>query len=446
MRSALVILMATGIASGQISINNHATGTPLPNPFILPDAPVNDADQFQIDVVNTGTTAATVNSAAVFGEYYTLCCETAFTLAPAGIQTLTLAFSPLNTGFQSGSLQIAGQTILLFAQGVPAASLFLQTAGGTLQAHVNSPLAFSAATPSLTQLPCILENNWSGAVTVNSISVTGGWILSGTPSTPLVLQAGQQVTFTLQAGTASSDGSVSGVLAIDQWSYPVTAQPAQPAMQIRVASPLQSAQQSSIAIAFNPAPTRAITGTVQLSFHSSTTISLTDPAIIFPSSGTATVEFTSVPGQSLASFGGAASATFQTGTTAGMISVTSTWGTVSETSNVAITAEPIAIESVTGTRESDALDVTVTGYDNTRTAGVMSFSFFDSQGEFIGQSVNANFTEAFYTYFFQDEYNAGGMFKLTAHFPVTGNPGTVSSVQVDLMNSAGDAQSSPTKF
>jgi hypothetical protein len=158
------------------------------------------------------------------------------------------------------------------------------------------------------------------------------------------------------------------------------------------------------------------------------------------------VQFTSVVGQAAASFGGASTVTFQTGTTQGTIHVMANWLDANVTSDVAITAEPVGIESISASRESNALDVTVTGYDNTRTAGVMSFSFFNSQGAFIGNSVPADFTQEFYNYFFQTAYNAGGMFKMTAHFPVTGNPGQVSSVQVDLMNSAGDAPSSTTPF
>ena len=443
-RFALFLLAASGFASAQVVIENHATGTALSSPFILPDAPVNDTEQVQIDVVNTGTAPVTIQSAAVFGEYYTLCCETGFTLAPAAVQTLTLKFSPQAIGFSSGSLQIDGQVILLFGQGLPADSLFLQTAAGTVQAHEGTPLTFTAASPA--PITCVLADNWSGPVTVNSISVTGNWTIAGAPSLPLILQTGQQAKFTLTPAGDAADGSVSGVIAIDQWSYAIVAEPSQPNLQIQFASPLKSAEQSSVSIQFHPVPASAVTGTLQLSFDATTSTALTDPAIIFPSTGTTSVPFTSVPGQAAASFSGAASAMFQTGTTEGIIHLTATWGNDSETSNVAITAEPVAIASMTGSRQSNSLTVTVTGYDNTRTAGLASFSFYDSQGGFIGNIVSADFSSAFNTYFFQTAYNAGGMFKMTAQFPVTGGTSQISSVQMDLENSAGDAQSSLTPF
>jgi hypothetical protein len=442
-RLVVLLLAATVFGSAQIVIHNHATGTVLASPFLLPDTPVNDWRQVQIDIVNNGTAAVIIQTSA-YGQYYTLCCETGFTLGPAAVQTLTMTFSPLSIGYMSGSLQVDAQVILLFAQGVPADSLFLQTPSGTVQAHAGAPLTFTAPAPAA--VPCLLENNWSGPVTVNSISVTGNWTIAATPATPLVLQAGGKMAFTLTPAGAAVDGSVSGVVTIDQWSYAIVSQPSQPAIQIQVATPQKSAVQVPVAIQFNPAPTSAVTGTLQLSFDASTTIALNDPAVIFPSSGTTSVSFVSVPGQTAASFDGAVAAMFQTGTTQGIIHLTAAWGDASVTSNVAITAEPVAIASMTGSRQSDSLTVTVTGYDNTRTAGMANFSFYNSQGGFVGSVVSADFSSAFYNYFFQSAYNAGGMFKMTAVFPVTGGTGQISSVQMDLMNSAGDAQSSVTQF
>jgi hypothetical protein len=444
LRFALLLFAIAGFASAQIVINNHATGTALSSPFTLPDSPVNDSVQVQIDVVNTGTAAVTIESAAVFGEYYSLCCETSFTLAPSAVQTLTLTFSPLGIGYMSGSLQINAQVILLFAEGLPADSLFVQTAAGAAQAHSGTPLTFTATTSA--PVACLLENNWSGPVTVNSISVTGDWIIGSAPTTPVTLQAGQHVTFTLTPIGNPANSSVSGVVSIDQWNYAIVAEPSQPAVQIQVASPLKSAVQAPLSIQFSPAPTSAVTGTLQLTFDASTSTSISDPAIIFPSTGTSSVSFVSVPGQTAASFNGAASAIFQTGTTQGTIHLTAIWGDASVTSNVAITAEPVAIADMTGSRQSDSLTVTVTGFDNTRTAGIANFSFYDSQGGFIGNLVSADFSAAFNTFFFQAAYNAGGMFKMTAVFPVTGGTNQISSVQMDLENSAGDAQSSVTPF
>jgi hypothetical protein len=236
------------------------------------------------------------------------------------------------------------------------------------------------------------------------------------------------------------------VVAIDQWSYAIVAQPSQPAIQIEVATPLKSAVQAPVSIQFSPVPTSAVAGTLQLTVEASTSMALSDPAIIFPSTGTTSVPFVSIPGQAGASFNGAASAMFQTGTTEGIIHLTATWGDGTVTSNVAITAEPVAIAGMVGSRQSDSLTVTVTGYDNTRSAGIANFSFYDSQGGFIGNLVSANFSSAFNTYFFQTAYNAGGMFQMVAVFPVTGGTSQISSVQMDLENSAGDAQSSVTPF
>jgi hypothetical protein len=209
---------------------------------------------------------------------------------------------------------------------------------------------------------------------------------------------------------------------------------------------LNSAQQATLSIAFDSAPSTATAGTVDLTFASSTNTALNDPAILFPSTGTTSASFTSNPGQTSASFGGQASLTFQTGTTAGTLHFHALWGYSEADLEVSLVAQPMGIDSVAATRQSNALQIVVTGFDNTRTAGQMSFTFFDSQGAFIGDPVSADFTQNFHSYFFNPSNDDGGMFKMTLAFPVTGNPGQVASVQLNLMNTAGDAQTGVIRF
>ncbi len=105
------------------------------------------------------------------------------------------------------------------------------------------------------------------------------------------------------------------------------------------------------------------------------------------------------------------------------------------------------MDTITATRGSNTLIVTLTGFDNTRTAGTMTFTFYDSSGEFVGQPVPADFTQAFYNYFFGSAADFGGMFKITATIPVlTGTTGKISGVQVNLRNSAGETQTKVTRF
>jgi hypothetical protein len=447
-RLVLIALLSAAVCSAQVVVKNHATGALIGTQLVLPDAPVGDTEQFAFDVVNTGTANVTVNSAIATGEYYTLCCESAFHLAPSQTVTLTLAFAPLAAGYSSGSIQIDALTIFTFARGDAAASLFVQSAAGSTQAHVDTPTVLTFPASYNGQLSCILVNNGSGPVTVGNIAVLGDFTLVAAPSLPLVLQPGQQVTFALAGIYGAATTAISGVVQIDSWSYAITAHVAEPNMTIQLPSSLlSSGQQSKISVAFDSPPLEAASGTVTLTFTPSTTIAIEDPAIVFPSTGSTTVNFASVPGQTSASFSGQTSVVLQTGTTAGTIHLHAAWDYTTADADVNLEAAAVGVDSVIATKTSRALTVVINGFDNTRTAGRMTFNFYDSQGEFVGQPVPADFTEAFYNYFFGAATNYGGMFQVTASIPVlTGNTNQISGVAVDLQNSAGNTETKVIRF
>ena len=445
-RCALLLALVSAVASGQVVVRNHATGAIVTSPFLLPDVGVGNSESVALDIVNTGAASVTVQSAATSGLYYSLCCETGFVLPAGAAQTLTLSFAPTQTGYFSGALQIDDLAIFLFGRSIAAPLLFVQTAAGLQQANTGTPLVLTEPTSFSGQFSCVLQNASAGPETVQSLAASGDWSVINGPALPLVLAAGQQATFTLATGNASSTGTLAGVVTIGSFAYAIDAHPPMPGIHIQVpTTPLASGQQAALAINFDSPPAEALAGTLTLSLTTANAVELTDPAILFPSSGSTTASFTSVIGQTVAQFGTQTSLTFQTGTTAGTLHIHAEWGYSEADAEIPLVSAPITIESVAATKGSGTLNLTITGFDNTRTAGRMSFSFFDAQGAYIGQPVTADFTELFYN-FFQSQFNAGGMFKMTAQFPVTGGTGGIASVQVDLMNTAGDAQSAKTGF
>jgi hypothetical protein len=89
--------------------------------------------------------------------------------------------------------------------------------------------------------------------------------------------------------------------------------------------------------------------------------------------------------------------------------------------------------------------VLVTGCDNTRTAGPLAFTFFDAAGNTVAPgAIHTDATANFASYF--QNSGLGGVFLLTALFPVTGDPSQISAFQVQIGNSAGTAQSARTAF
>ena len=107
---------------------------------------------------------------------------------------------------------------------------------------------------------------------------------------------------------------------------------------------------------------------------------------------------------------------------------------------------PVQIGNAAATTAlASALNIQVWGFDNTYSAGTMSFTFYDDSGNAIGAGlVMANFVHAFLNYFATS--TDAGSFAMLVTFPITGNAAEVGSVNVQLTNSAGTSTISQLAF
>ena len=163
-----------------------------------------------------------------------------------------------------------------------------------------------------------------------------------------------------------------------------------------------------------------------------------DPAVVFLATGTRSLPFSISQGSTLISIGGQTSAMFQTGTTSGRIRFTlsgiSTDG--DPTTLLTIPASPISLDIATATRRTGNLDIQLIGFDNTYSAGAMTFTFFDTSGQALPPgAIRADFTQDFRTFFTKTQ--AGSAFQVRVSFPVTGDTSGIGGVDVQLTNSAG---------
>ena len=120
------------------------------------------------------------------------------------------------------------------------------------------------------------------------------------------------------------------------------------------------------------------------------------------------------------------------------------WAGGRPTTTLIVAALPIAIQSASGTRRANDLDITVLGFDNTYTAGAMSFTFYDTAGAIIGQAIPTDFSQAFRSIF--QGQQSGSSFLMRVTFPVTGNASSIGGVDVTLANSAGGAHTQRLNF
>jgi hypothetical protein len=168
-----------------------------------------------------------------------------------------------------------------------------------------------------------------------------------------------------------------------------------------------------------------------------------DPAILFTATSGRSLNVSVAAGSQTATFQGQSNFTFQTGTTAGAIAFTVTFpNTAPYTQSFTIAPATIQITSAQAVRQNPNLVVTLNGYDNTYSAGQLSFVFYDLKGNAI-TTIPVNATSNFHQYFFTSN-TAGGAFALQASFPVTGDVTQVGSVATTLTNSIGQTSTTQT--
>lgn len=280
------------------------------------------------------------------------------------------------------------------------------------------------------------------AVTLPSLKVSGaGYAIAGGPSLPASLQPGAALTFTVSFNAGAS-GTYTGSLAIGTRVFSLSALAVMspvPSISMQLSqNPLVSAQQVQLTIQASSAATQDTIGTIEMQFTPSVSNVADDPAIVFLATGGRKLQVTLSAGSQAATYQGQSGISFQTGTTAGTITFILTFpNTAPLTQTFTITPAIIHLSSALAVRQDPALVITVNGFDNTYTAGKMSFTFFDLKGyPFSPDALPVDATSDFHNYFFIND-PAGGSFGMQATFPVTGDITQIGSVAVTLTNSAG---------
>ncbi len=294
-----------------------------------------------------------------------------------------------------------------------------------------------------------VTNTGAKTVTIQKFEIEGPYFsLADAPETGVALGVEAFVTFGIRL-TPDSVGRYQAWLSINDDRYRIAADvkagggnTEQPGFRIVVEpETLASGQQARLALKFDAPAAAAGSGNVRLDFTGPG-----DPAIAFISPAARAVAFHIEEGQDTATFSGEPYIEFQSGTTAGTITLTATLDPDTEreqvqTATIPLAAARAALDPIRSARASGEITISVPGYDNTRTASAVSFTFFDSSHNVLGSgAIAANVAQPFADYFANPP--AGGMFVLRARFPVAGDATVIDSVEVSLTNSAGSASAS----
>jgi hypothetical protein len=399
---------------------------------------------------NTSSAAAQLTGLTLVGAGFTASAPPLpATIASQGTFDFSVRFQAAAPGSYSATLQTGGISVLLTAIAAPTLTYQVITAAGPQP--LGGPLDFGTVTlGSSAVLRFAILNQTAQPLSVPVIAVSGAdFSLNGVSPSGTLLEPLASASFAI-AFTPSQAAARSGSLAIGGNAYPLTGTGQAPlptaSLSVTLPQPL-SAQQGSVAVTFDSAPLTSASGAITMSFSAATGIpsgSAADPAMAFASGGQ-TATFTVAPGARNASFGGQPSAAFGTGTTAGTLTFTLEFGGIATAQTVVLAPAAVGLTAVGGTRQSGSVTVQATGFDNTRSAGKLSFTFYDSSGNAIlPGAITADATGNFASYF--QSSTLGGVFALTAVFPVTGSPAAVSAFVMGIANSAGSTTSTRIAF
>ncbi len=285
------------------------------------------------------------------------------------------------------------------------------------------------------------------AVAVSPLVVSGaGFGMSGAPAGPISIAPGATITFTLTFAAAAT-GSYTGSLSIGTRQFALQGQTVIspfPALSFLLSpQPLTSQQQATLTIQLASPSAFAGTGTLTMTFAPLVNGVTNDTAVVFLATNSRQLNVDIAVGAQTATYKGQSAIAFQTGTTAGKLTFKlDLVNTPSYSQDSIISLATIQVTSATAVRQNPNLVVTVNGYDNTYSAGQLSFTFYDLSGKLISP-VTVNAATSFQQYFSTNN-QAGGAFALQASFPVQGDVTQVGSVAIGLTNSQGQTNATQT--
>ena len=308
-------------------------------------------------------------------------------------------------------------------------------------------LVAGGATSSVLSFVVTNPTSSYNAVAVSPLRVSGaGFGILDAPAAPISIAPGSSVTFKLTFSAAAS-GTYTGSLSIGTRQFVLqglTVVSPFPSFSLQLsAQPLTSQQQANLSIQFSAPAAVTGSGTLTMKFTSSVANVADDPAIAFLATNGRQLNIDLAAGSQTATYKEQSAIAFQTGTTAGTLTFTVEFvNTAPYSQSFTIAPATVHVTSATAVRQNPNLVVTINGYDNTYSAGQLSFTFYDLTGKVIAP-IAVNAATSFQQYFFTNN-TAGGAFALQASFPVQGDVTQVGSVAISLTNSQGQTTMTQT--
>jgi hypothetical protein len=270
----------------------------------------------------------------------------------------------------------------------------------------------------------------------DGLQLSTSGLISGIPSRSGVF------TFTVQTAD-SSNLTTTGVFTIS-----IAAAPTVSLSLVNVPGTVNPAQQIPIGLSLSAPHPNLLSGSLTMTFTSSSVIPSDDPAVQF-STGSRTVDFTIPPNTTAAVF--PTSVWLLTGTVSGTVVLKADIQSGPQGATVGTITIPRTVPQLTNivaTRTANGLQVQVTGYSTERKIIQADFVFDvktpnGTQQVTLTRSVESDF-DAWYTSAASAAF--GGSFVFGQLFVVQGDPSTIQSVTVTLTNGQGSISSTEVAF
>ncbi len=464
-----------GSGSGPILVyetGREANPKPLePGQLIsFPAADVGDKSTVRIRVLNQGNADARITNISVTGASFTLTDApfVPYILTPDSSVTLTVTFTPTQTGKVTGRLRIGSESFELTGSGLASVMAYEYTVGSTTTTVSNngSVIFTPVAVGKSATAKFVVSNTGNSPASVSSINIAASgtstvWSLSGLPALPASVPAGKAISFTITFAP-STTGTATAALKVDTQSFTLSGSgnppPALPDYRFDGASgPQEALQQPAVGLLLSSPYPLALTGTLALTFNSD--VAVTDPAVQFAIGGKS-VNFTIPANSTRAVFSnGAQQIKLQTGSVAGTISLTPSFvsdgGIVLTPTNppalnltIAPSAPKLLSVQVTS-KTNTGFSLLVTGYATGRSVSQIDVQFTPTSGENVQTSKLTLNTEANFLAWYANATSQpfGSLFTATLPFTLSGDVtevtslvDTVRSVTVTLSNKQGASQ------
>ena len=412
--TATITLQGSGVGSAFSYEVLPETGdrfTIQPNQIItVPDTAVGGRVTYSVQVRNNGNAPGPVNIISVSGTNFSLTDLPflPFTLAPNEFLSFTLTFLPTQPGRLTGRLRVGNDVFDLVSNGIGSKLTYSYNTGSaatTIQSPgivLFSPLPVGQSVTTRFEI----KNEGTAAAVINSIGVSetrGVFRLESAPRLPASLEPGATLSFNL-IFTPAITGVATAQLLVDTQLFTLSGiasvPPPLPGFNFSgVSGTVEPFQQPAVRLTLlDPYPI-AIQGVLALTIESQ--FFSADPSVQF-SSGGRSVPFTIPANATEAIFpNGAKEIRLQTGTVAGVITLTPFFATQSgldltptpsERTTLKLTVPrraPGLVSLQVASRAADSIILSLTGFSTTRSVQSVEVQFTGKAG--------INFTETRFT-------------------------------------------------